>query len=898
MNAERKRLENQRKGKENWRLWGPYLAERAWGTVREDYSPGGDAWGHFSHDQSRSRTYRWNEDGLGGICDEAQRLCLSLALWNGRDPILKERAFGLTGTEGNHGEDVKEFYFYLDATPSHTLLRYLYKYPQTEFPYGRLVEENRRRSRREPPFGLLDSGAFNDNRYWDVEALYAKADPETILVRITASNRGPEKETIHLLPTLWFRNDWSWGDEDAEKPAFSAVDPPPTGAAWGVYAEHPTLGTWHLYGASSAKQLFTENESNCERLWGTPNASPYVKDAFHRAVVNGEEEAVNPAPTGTKFAAWSSHGVEPGGSVAIDLVLTIPPFHSPTEDYLPFKGFDKTLAGRLKEADAFYGELLPGATPDDANIFRQALAGLIWSKQFFHYDVARWLDGDGVPPPEERRWGRNHRWRHLKAADVFIMPDTWEYPWFAAWDLAFHCVATALVDIDHAKEQIELLLDRRYLHPSGQIPAYEWSFEDVNPPVHAWAALECYYMEQEQRGTADLAFLRRVFNKLVLNFGWWINRKDPDSRSVFEGGFMGLDNISVYDRSQPLPHGFSLKQADATGWMAMLSLNLAVMAIELAREEPEYEEMAIQIHAQFFAIANAIHGYTETGVPLWDPEDRFFKDALVTPEGIHSLPVFSWVGLVPVFGIELGYPEQLEGLDRYKAFLASHAGGKYDGNIVCACPHTCNERGERFFSLALPANIPDIMQRVLDSEEFIAPHGVRGLSKIHERVRQFGALPGIGETMIAYEPGESQSALFGGNSNWRGPIWMPLNYLFVRALDKCHRYLTGSFTVPAPALGGQEVTLEQAADLVAERLIDIFRRNRQGLRPVYPAESPFQNDPHWRELLLFYEYFHGDTGQGLGAAHQTGWTALVANLIKRRYDRQLPLRPVTTEPLP
>jgi len=884
MNSEQKRLEAQRNGKENWRLWGPYLAERAWGTVREDYSPGGDAWEYFDHDQARSRAYRWNEDGLGGICDQQQRLCFALALWNGRDPILKERAFGVTGTQGNHGEDVKEYYFYPDATPSHSLLRYLYKYPQAEYPYALLVEENRSRSRQEPPYQLLDTGTFAESRYWDVEVTYAKADPEAILMRVTAHNRGPDAAKLHLLPTLWFRDSWSW-NEESEKPRLAAIKVPPTGAAWGACAVHPDLGEYHLFGNTPASLLFTENESNAERLWGGANPSPYVKDAFHRHVIDGQTEAVNPAREGTKFAAWSSHDVAQGGSITLDFVLAPSRYLTPTAEYRPFKDFDKVLEKRLAEADQFYGELLPGSTEEDARIFRQAVAGLIWSKQFYHYDVSRWLDGDAFPPPESRKSGRNHTWRHLKSADVIIMPDTWEYPWFAAWDLAFHCVAMSLVDIDFAKDQIELLLSNRYLHPNGQIPAYEWSFGDANPPVHAWAALECFYAERAQRGKGDIEFLRRVFNKLILNYAWWLNRKDPDSKGVFEGGFLGLDNICVYDRSQPLPIGFSLRQADATGWMAMFAMNLTVMAIELAMKDPAYEDMAIHIHGQFFAMANSIHGYNEMGIPLWDPGERFFKDALDTPFGVFSLPVFSWVGLIPLFGIEIGYPETLEKLPRYTAFLASHAGGKYDGHFVCACPHTENKRGEHFFSLALPANVPDIMMRVLDGDEFISPYGVRALSKLHSSRQDLGEIPGLGATMIAYEPGESQSGLFGGNSNWRGPIWMPLNYLLVKALEKTHEYLMDSFTVPAPALGAKEITLAEAADLIAERLINIFRRDERGLRPAFPEDSPFQNDPHWKELLLFHEYFHGDTGEGLGASHQTGWTALVANLIRRRCDR-------------
>ena len=937
MNAEQKRLEARRTGREDWRLWGPYLAERAWGTVREDYSADGTAWEHFTHDQARSRAYRWSEDGLAGLCDRDQRLCLALALWNGRDPILKERAFGLTGNEGNHGEDVKELYFYLDATPTASCLRYLYKYPQEEYPYALLAAEARRRTRQDPAFQLLDTGVFQGNRYWDVEVEYAKLDPGAVLARITAHNRGPDAATLHLLPTLWFRNTWSWAGagEEAPKPQLYAVDPP-AGAVWAVHAEHPELGAYHLFGAQAAELLFTENETNFERLWNAPNPGTYVKDAFHRRVVGEEEGAANPARTGTKCAAWSVVTAAAGESASVDLILASQPgeaygseahegaraealerldrerrpkgtrakpgsgsqgprgtgpsladllFGAPARKG-SFRGFDRVLGARRAEADAFYEALLPGATPEDAAIHRQALAGLLWSQQFYHYDVARWLGGDAVPPPEGRKQGRNRAWRHLKAADVIAMPDTWEYPWFAAWDQAFHCVALALVDLDLAKEQVEVLLSHRYQHPNGQVPAYEWSFGDVNPPLQAWAALECFASERDRRGAGDRDFLHRVFHKLLLNYGWWLNRKDPDGRAVFEGGFMGLDNISVYDRSRPLPPGYSLKQADASGWMAMYALNLTAMAIELAQEEPAYEDLAIQLHGQFFAIAEAMHGWAESGVALWDAGDRFFKDAVATPHGNYPLSVFSWVGLIPLFGAEVVGPDPLENLPRYREFLQGHAGGLYNGRIVCACPHTENPGGDHLFSLALPANLPDILGRVLNEAEFLSPHGVRALSRSHADGHSLGDVPGLGEVSIPYEPGESESGLFGGNSNWRGPVWMPLNFLLVRALETLHRYLTGSFTVAAPALGHQPVTLGEAADLLSERLIGLFRRNGRGLRPVFPEDSPFQHDPHWEDLLLFHEYFHGETGQGLGAAHQTGWTALVANLLVREYERR------------
>jgi hypothetical protein len=677
MNAEKKRLEAQRLGKENWRLWGPYLSERSWGTVREDYSPLGEAWEYFDHDQARSRAFRWSEDGIGGICDEQQRLCLALALWNGRDPVLKERMFGLTGNQGNHGEDVKEYYFYLDATPSHSFLRYLYKYPQAEFPYALLLEENKRRSRQAPPFGLLDTGVFQENRYWDVEVTYAKDGPERLFIRIIATNRGPDSAMLHLLPTIWFRNTWSWGDPETPKPSLSRAKPGE--AAWAVRADHYSLGEYWVYGRSPAEGLFTENETNYQLLYGVPNPSPFVKDAFHRRVVQGETNAVNPSQVGTKYAAWYKAECRGGECIVLDMVL------SSEATPRPFADIDALLVKRREEADRFYDDLVPGAATEDASIHRQAVAGMIWCKQFYHYDVGRWLDGDLVPSPDSRREGRNRTWRHLKAAHVLSMPDSWEYPWFAAWDLAYHGMIFAHIDIDFAKEQMELLLDWRYLHPKGQIPAYEWGFEEVNPPLQAVAVLKIFRAERRQRGRGDFSYLRRVFNKLIMNYTWWLNRKDNEGLNVFEGGFMGLDNISVYNRSQSLPPGFRLKQADATGWMAMFSLNMTAMALELAQEQTEYEDMAIQCYQQFLAIANAIAGYASSKVSLWDPEAGFFKDLLVTPDGtFHRIDVYSYVGLIPLMACEVIEPEIVENLPRFKALLEEHRGGMFDGHVICA----------------------------------------------------------------------------------------------------------------------------------------------------------------------------------------------------------------------
>ncbi|MBK8176725.1 MAG: glucosidase [Rhodospirillales bacterium] len=880
LNAERQRLENQRDGRENWRLWGPYLSERAWGTVREDYSADGSAWDAVPHDHARSRAFRWNEDGLAGISDENQVLCLALALWNGRDPFLKERAFGLTGSQGNRGEDVKEYYFYLDATPSHSWLRYLYKYPQAAFPYERLIEENRCRSRDEPPFDLLDSGVFDDGRYFDVEVIYAKATPSEIHLRVLAHNRGRELAALHLLPTLWFRNTWSWDQSAA--PVLRA-ETAPLGAAWTVRAEHPTLGRYWLYGRQPATQLFTHNDTNTERLWGQANAGPYVKDAFHRRLVDGDVSAVNLQQQGSKFAAWHALEIGGGQTAHLDLVLSADALST------PFANTSTVFSRRSAEADAFYRELLPEASPDDHRVMRQALAGMVWCKQFFHYDVARWLDGDLLPPPDGRRHGRNRQWTHLRAADVISMPDSWEYPWFAAWDLAFHTGALALIDVDFAKDQIELVLRETYLHPNGQIPAYEWNFSDVNPPVHAMGALKVFRAERVQRGQADLGFLKRVFHKLLLNYAWWINRKDVDGQNIFEGGFLGLDNISVIDRSQPLPPGYSLKQADATGWMAMFALNMTVMALELATVDPNYEDIAIQTYEQFFAIASTIGGHTGTGVSLWDPEAGFFKDLVSTPDGRHHrIDVYSMVGLIPLFATEVIDRRLLAGVPRFRDQLRAHVAGVFHGHYVCACPEWENERGEHLLSIVDHQMLGPILSRLLDETQFLSPFGVRSVSRVHAEHRDLGQLPGIGAAMIEYVPGESNSSLFGGNSNWRGPIWLPVNYLLIQSIERFHRFLGDSYRFTVPCRNNAEMTLGEIANLIAERVVDLYRHAPGDGIPALQGRAPFKDDPNWADLLLFFEYFHADTGQGLGASHQTGWTGLLANLVMRRYRRDIP----------
>ncbi len=880
-NTERRRLNAQREGKENWRLWGPYLAERAWGTVREDYSADGEAWAYFDHEQAPARAYRWNEDGLGGLCDEQQRLCFALALWNGKDPVLKERAFGLSGDEGNHGEDVKEYYFYRDATPSHSWLHYLYKYPQAEYPYQALREENLRRGRDEPSYSLLDTGVFDRSGYWDVDVFYAKATPERIHIRIRITNQGADFATLHLLPSLWFRNTWSWND-DVPEPSIHLGE----GArecCWSLVAKEKTLGTYFLYGRDAAELLFTENDTNQRLLWNEENQTPYVKDAFHRLLIEGEMEAVNPQHRGSKSAAWMQVELAAGESRDIDLVLSSGMLKR------PFAEHERVLAECLENADQFYQDLLPHGTPEDQSIMRQAFAGIIWNKQFYHFDVERWLQGDQIPPPVERRKGRNRGWQHLRAADVISMPDSWEYPWFAAWDLAYHCAAIAHVDVDFAKDQIELVLGERYLHANGQIPAYEWDLSDVNPPVQAMGALKVFRGERIQRGAGDISFLQRVFHKLLLNYAWWINRKDKEGLNLFEGGFLGLDNISVYDRSESLPPGYSLRQADATGWMAMFSVNMTVMALEIATQHEEYEDIAIQCYQQFLTLADAIAGTDLGGLSLWDQEAGFFKDVITTPEGVgHHIDVYSWVGLIPLFACEVIDQRLLEKVPRFRQLLQEHRGGMFRGKSICACPEWENGRGEHLLALVDERMLPRILERILDETQFLSPHGVRSLSRVHTRQRDLGYLPGIGQARIDYVPGESDSWLFGGNSNWRGPVWLPTNYSLIQALEKYDRYLGPGFTLSVPSMNDRDLNLREIATLLAQRLVRLYRRDVNGSIPAMRKDCPCQDDPNWQGLYLFYEYFHADSGQGLGAAHQTGWTALLANLVMRRYRRDIP----------
>jgi hypothetical protein len=874
--AERRRIADAAAGRAAWRRWGPYLAERQWGTVREDYSADGRAWEYFPHDMARSRAYRWGEDGLLGISDERGHLCLALALWNEADPILKERLFGLTGTQGNHGEDVKEYYFFLDGTPSHAYLKALYKYPHRAFPYAELIAENGRRSRADPEFELLDTGVFAGDRYFDVLVEYGKADPEDIVLRVTATNRGPDAAPLHVLPTLWFRNTWSWA-AGVPRPELRVVPPGPGLPAPGVSrvrAVHETLGEYWLACRDAPAVLVTENETNFERLWGVPNRTPYVKDGINDAVVHGRMEAVNPAGTGTKAAAHYVLRLPPGASRAVELRLSraLPPD--------PFADAAAVLERRRAEADAFYAALAGASMPEDARrVQRQALAGLLWSQQFYHYNVARWLDGDpaGPPPPPARRHGRNADWRHLDNAEVLSMPDTWEFPWYAAWDLAFHCVPLAALDPEFAKGQLILLLREWYMHPNGQLPAYEWAFGDVNPPVHAWAAWRVYQAAAATSGRPDLEFLQRVFHKLLLNFTWWVNRKDVEGRNVFQGGFLGLDNIGVLDRSLPLDRGH-IDQADGTAWMGMYCLNMLAIALELARHDRAYEDVATKFFEHFLYIAGALNNLGEDGIALWDEQDEFFYDVLHADTTQRRMRVRSVVGLIPLLAVETVEPERLAGLPDFTARMEWFLKHRPDLAGLVSRWYEPGVGERRLFALVRGHRMKRVLRRMLDPEEFLSDYGVRSVSRYHAAhpfvVEMNGAV-----RSVAYEPAESRDGLFGGNSNWRGPIWFPINFLLIEALRRFHHYYGDDFLVECPTGSGRLMTLGAIALELGSRLTRIFLRGPDGRRPVFGANPTFQSDPHWRDYILFHEYFHGDTGAGLGASHQTGWTALVAALL-------------------
>ncbi len=913
--AEKRRLDEDRRGAAAWKRWGPYLSERQWGTVREDYSPDGAAWDYFSHDQARSRAYRWGEDGIAGLSDDEQRLCLALALWNGRDPILKERMFGLTNGEGNHGEDVKEHYYYLDATPTHSYLKMLYKYPQREFPYAQIVDENRRRGRGAPEFELMDTGVFDDDRHFDVFVEYAKAAPEDILMLVTVHNRGPEDTTIHVLPQLWFRNTWSWGrrlgtggalDGPADAETISMQKPSLRLDGDGnVRAFHPTLGEYRLCAESSSTPragrshspfLFCENDTNSRRLWGAATGAGFFKDAIHEYVVNGRRDAVNPANAGTKGAAHYILDIPAGGSARVRLRLS--GSNSPGR---PFADFDEIFDARRAEADAFYAELQEDIGVADARLVqRQAFAGLIWNKQFFYYDVPQWLEGDPAqpPPPAERRRGRNREWEHLNNADIISMCDKWEYPWYAAWDLAFHCIPFALVDADFAKNQLDLLTREWYMHPNGQLPAYEWAFGDVNAPVHAWATWRVFQIDRKQQRAAgepdyagDVAFLERVFHKLMLNFTWWVNRKDADGRNVFQGGFLGMDNVGVFDRSAPLPTGGRIDQSDGTAWMAMYSLNLMRIALELALSNRVYEDIATKFFEHFLYIAKAMTeigagpGHERRGVGLWDEQDEFFYDVLHLPDGsMTPLKVRSMVGLIPLFAVEVLDAELLEKLPEFTRRLEWFLNYRPDLAALVSRWHEPGRGERRLLSLLRGHRMKRLLRRMLDPNEFLSGYGVRSVSRAH-RDLPYEFNWGRRSFEVRYEPAESSSGLFGGNSNWRGPIWFPVNYLIIESLQKFHHYYGDDFKIECPVGSGRLVTILEAANELSRRLASIFLRDEHGRRPVFGGSDKLQTDPQFRDHLLFYEYFDGDLGRGVGASHQCGWTALVAKLlIPRRSD--------------
>jgi hypothetical protein len=870
--AEEIRLQESRQRRKHWKRWGPYLSERAWGTVREDYSSGGNAWEYFPHDHARSRVYRWNEDGIAGISDRHQLICFALGLWNERDPILKERLFGVAGNEGNHGEDVKEYYFYLDATPTHSYMKYLYKYPHAEFPYAQLVEENRRRSKDQPEFELLDTGVFEGDRYFDVCVEYAKGDVEDILIRITATNRGPESAALHLLPTIWFRNTWSWGDDEV-RPELRQVSA-------GIELKHRVLGKRWLYCEGSPEFLFTENETNLKRIFGTENRCPSVKDGINDYVIHGREDAIASTPMGTKAAAHYKLEIPAAATVAVRLRLTDIDFSGVTG--AAFDGLDRLFLTRRSEADEFYRTVVPQDLSLDAqNVMRQSFAGMLWSKQFYHYELKRWLDGDpGNPaPPAERRNGRNKEWTHLYNADVLSMPDKWEYPWYAAWDLAFHCLPLALIDSDFAKEQLVLLLREWYMHPNGQLPAYEWALGDVNPPVHAWAAWRVYKIDKKRHGKGDRLFLERVFHKLLLNFTWWVNRKDAEGMNIFQGGFLGLDNIGVFDRGAPLPTGGYIEQSDGTSWMAMYTLNLLAIALELAREDPAYEDVASKFWEHFIYIAHAMNHRGQNGMGLWDETDGFFYDVLRFPDARkYPIRIRSMVGLIPLFAVQTLEPELLNRLSGFKRRLEWFVQNRPE--LVGACMRTHGEKERRLLSIVGADQLRRVLQVMLDEQEFLSPYGIRALSRYHRAHPYTLAVNGM-EYSVKYEPAESSVGLFGGNSNWRGPVWFPVNYLLIESLQKFHHYFGDEFKVEFPAHSGQFLTLWEVAAELSRRLSRIFLQDEKGERPLYQGIAKFQTDPHWNSFILFHEYFHGDTGRGVGANHQTGWTGLIAKLLQQ-----------------
>jgi len=870
VDAEKTRLLEATTRAQHWRRWGPFLSDRQWGTVREDYSPDGTAWEYFPFEHAHLRAYRWGEDGIGGICDNHQRVCFAPAFWNGRDPILKERFYGLTGNQGNHGEDVKELYYYLDSTPTHSYMKCLYKYPQAEFPYAELYGENRRRTRQDPEFELADTGVFNDNRYFDIEIEYAKASTDDILIRITVTNRGPERACLHVLPTVWFRNTWTWNPGAARPSMKRSGDTT-------IDIDEATLGAYQITFDSARPMLFTENESNAQALWGLPNQQPYVKDAFHRRVIHNVIDAVNPAEIGTKACAWYQLDLAAGRSEVIRVRLA-----GISQPSALVHDLDGMIARRIAEADEFYS-FAPETLSDDAKrVQRQAFAGLLWSKQYYHFVVDNWLKGDpGQPvPPRERLKGRNSQWVHLFSEDVLSMPDTWEYPWFAAWDTSFHMLAMALVDPDYAKSQLKLFLREWYMHPNGQIPAYEWAFGDVNPPVHAWAVWRVFQIDRKLAGRADYAFLETCFHKLLLNFTWWVNRKDSDGSNIFEGGFLGLDNIGIFDRSAPLPTGGHMEQSDGTSWMAMYSLMMMKMAIELStRVDPLYEDVASKFFEHFLYIAHAMNAMGDGG--LWDDADGFFYDSLHLPDdGIMRLRIRSMVGLIPLFAVDTMEKENIDKMPGFCRRMDWFTKNRPDlcGNL--ASLHREGMEQRRLLSVVTPARLVRILERMLSESEFLSPHGIRSLSKFHE-ANPYKMTVNDTEYAVDYEPAESRTNLFGGNSNWRGPVWFPVNFLLIESLQRFHYYFGDDLKVEFPTGSGDTMNLSEVACELSKRLSRIFLRDAKGRRPVYGGSEKFQTDPNFKDNILFFEYFHGDNGAGIGANHQTGWTALVAKLLQQ-----------------
>ena len=872
-NQEQRRLEQCRKREKHWKRWGPYLSERAWGTVREDYSAYGTAWDSFSHDQARSRAYRWNEDGLGGICDNHQHLCFAIALWNGKDPILKERLFGLTGSEGNHGEDVKEYYFYLDSTPTHSYMKFLYKYPQRAFPYSQLVEENGKRNRRDPEFELLDTGVFEENRYFDVQVEYAKEDIDDIAIRITVTNRGSDTSTIDVLPTLWFRNTWSWVREQV--PPEISVATQARGQTT-LLAMKAGFDSYQLYCEGTPDVLFTDNETNFARLFGIANRF-FAKDGINNAVVHGATEEINPERRGSKASARYQATLEGGASTVLRLRL------SRQSHANAFTDFDSIFDQRIAEADGYYQSIIPQTlSSDERNVMRQSLGGLLWSKQFYHYVVKEWLDGDPnqPSPPPERLSGRNCKWGHLYNEDVLSMPDKWEYPWFAAWDLAFHCIALSIVDADFAKAQLSLMLREWYMHPNGQLPAYEWAFGDVNPPVHAWAVWRVYRIEERRRGVGDIRFLESAFHKLLLNFTWWVNQKDSDGLNVFEGGFLGLDNIGVFDRSSPLPVAGLIEQSDGTSWMAMYTLNMLTIASELARFNTTYEDVASKFWEHFLHIAHAMTHICGDGKGLWDSQDGFFYDVLYAKSGDwERMKVRSMVGLIPLFATETLESADLDRMPDFARRLNWFVTNRPDLTSNIARMHG-GQNDRLLLSIVNEEKLRGILRLMLSENEFLSPYGIRALSQTHRDAPYIKHAGGV-DYSVDYEPAESTSGVFGGNSNWRGPVWFPTNYLIIESLQKFHFFYGDTFKVECPTGSGTMMTLAEVAAELSRRLTRIFLCDENGDRAVYQRMGKFQSDPHWKDLILFFEYFDGDTGAGVGASHQTGWTGLTAKLLQQ-----------------